>query len=97
MVILEFKIYVYNFQNLKMIEVMETASNLKGLCAICPSKDVCVMANPDKKIGAVKITNFDKNNKTVTINAHQSALSALALNNDGSVLATSSDKVFSFS
>jgi hypothetical protein len=67
---LEAKIYVYNFQNLKMIEVIETAPNAKGLCAISPSKDVCVMACPEKKVGSVRIVHFDKASKSVSVAAH---------------------------
>ena len=67
---MEAKIYVYNFQNLKMIEVIETAPNAKGLCAISPSKDVCVMACPEKKVGSVRIVHFDKASKIVNIVAH---------------------------
>ena len=67
---LEHKIYVYNFQNLKMIEVMETCPNIKGLCAISPSKDVCVLVCPEKKLGTVRVVHFDKGNKTLMINAH---------------------------
>jgi hypothetical protein len=67
---LEAKIYVYNFQNLKMIEVIETAPNVKGLCAISPSKDVCVMACPEKKVGSVRIVHFDKASKIVSVAAH---------------------------
>lgn len=93
MVVLEFKTYVYNFQNLKMIEVVETSSNQRGICAISPSKDICVMASPDKKLGSVRVIHFDKGSKTLLINAHQSALAAMALNNEGTILATASDKV----
>jgi hypothetical protein len=53
-----------------MIEVVETAQNLKGLCAVSPSKDVCVMASPDKKIGTIRLIHFDKASKTLMINAH---------------------------
>lgn len=67
---MEAKIYVYNFQNLKMIEVIETAPNAKGLCAISPSKDVCVMACPEKKVGSVRIVHFDKASKIVSVAAH---------------------------
>ena len=67
---MEAKIYVYNFQNLKMIEVIETAPNAKGLCAISPSKDVCVMACPEKKVGSVRIVHFDKASKVVNVVAH---------------------------
>lgn len=76
-----------------MIEVVETVNNTKGLCAVSPSKDVCVVAFPDKKVGTVRTINFDKANKTLMINAHQSSLAAMTLNNDGNLLATASDKV----
>ena len=91
--ILENKIYVYNFQNLKLIDTIESVSNTKGLCAMSPSKDVCVMACPEKKNGQVRIIHFDKGGKTVTVDAHQSSLAALSLNNEGTLLATASDKV----
>ncbi len=58
-----------------------------------PSKDVCVMACPDKKIGTIRVINFDKASKTVNVNAHQSSLAALALNTEGTLLASASDKV----
>lgn len=53
-----------------MLEVIETASNVKGICAMSPSRDVCVMASPDKKVGTVRVTHFDKGSKTLLINAH---------------------------
>lgn len=69
-VVLEAKIYVYNFQNLKLIEVIETCPNPKGICAVSPSKDVCVLAAPEKKAGTVRIVHFDKGSKTQLIDAH---------------------------
>lgn len=53
-----------------MIEVIETAANNKGICALSASKDICVFACPDKKIGTVRIIHFDKGSKTLMINAH---------------------------
>lgn len=90
---MENKIYVYNFQNLKLIDTIETVSNTKGLCAMSPSKDVCVMACPEKKVGHVRLIHFDKGSKTVNVEAHQSSLASLSLNNEGTLLATASDKV----
>lgn len=55
--------YVYNFQNLKLIEVIETCLNPKGICAVSPSKEVCVLAAPEKKVGQVRIVHFDKGSK----------------------------------
>lgn len=63
-VVLEHKIYVYNFSNLKMIEVIETCLNTKGLCAVSPSKEICVLASPEKNLGAVRVVHFDKGSKT---------------------------------
>ncbi len=51
------------------------------------------MACPDKKVGSVRIIHFDKGSKIINVNAHQSNLAALALNNEGTLLATASDKV----
>ena len=50
------------------------------------------MATPDKKEGVVRVTHFDRAGKQFLINAHISAISALALNSDGSLLATASQK-----
>ena len=52
-----------------------------------------MIAAPEKKLGTVRVMHFDKDMKTWMIDAHQSAIAAIALNNDGSILATSSDKV----
>jgi hypothetical protein len=54
---------VYNFQNLKLMEVIETCQNPKGICAVSPSKEVCVLAAPEKKLGQVRIVHFDKGSK----------------------------------
>ena len=89
---LEHKIYVYNFANLKMIEVIETSPNPRGLCAVSPSKEICVLACPDKQAGTVRVIHFDKGSKTTLINAHQSAIAAMTLNVEGSIIATASDK-----
>ena len=43
-----------------MIEVIETFPNPKGVVANNPSKDICVLACPEKKIGNVRVIHFDK-------------------------------------
>ena len=67
---MDHKIYVYNLQNLKMIEVIETYNNPKGNCVFSPSKEICVLACPEKKVGTVRVVHFDKNSKTTLIDAH---------------------------
>jgi len=91
-VVLESKIYIYNIQNLKMIDVFTTVTNLKGIISVCAQKESCVFAIPDKNEGDVRVVHVDKDNKTTQINAHQTAISALALNFEGTLLASSSDK-----
>lgn len=53
---------------------------------------ITVLAYPDKTKGYVKVKSYDKS-ITALINAHESPIAALALNSDGSLLATASDKV----
>ena len=55
-----------------MIEVIETCPNPKGLVAVSPSKEVCVLASPDKNLGTVRVLHFDKGSKVFMIHAHQS-------------------------
>ena len=53
-----------------MIEVIETYNNPKGICVFSPSKEICVLACPEKKAGTVRVVHFDKNSKTTLIDAH---------------------------
>ena len=53
-----------------MIEVIETYNNPKGNCVFSPSKEICVLACPEKKVGTVRVVHFDKNSKTTLIDAH---------------------------
>jgi hypothetical protein len=52
------------------MEAIETCSNTKGLCALSSSKDICVLASPDKQEGSVRLIHFDKGGKNVAIKAH---------------------------
>jgi hypothetical protein len=53
-----------------MIEVIDSCPNPKGLIAVSSSKEVCVLASPDKTVGTVRVLHFDKGLKTQVINAH---------------------------
>eukprot|EP01111_Echinosteliopsis_oligospora_P010261 TRINITY_DN3161_c0_g1_i2.p1 TRINITY_DN3161_c0_g1~~TRINITY_DN3161_c0_g1_i2.p1 ORF type:complete len:317 (+),score=52.18 TRINITY_DN3161_c0_g1_i2:90-1040(+) len=88
-VVLENKVYIYNFADLKLVGQIDTASNPRGLCSLCPSNNV--LAVPGIKAGSVHIENYDLHTTTI-INAHTSGLSQLALNRDGNQLATTSEK-----
>lgn len=90
-VVLEHKIYVYNFADLKLIDHIETISNPKGLCALCPNASNNVLVCPGMQRGHVRVELYDLK-KTTFIIAHEANLSCFALNSDGTLLATSSEK-----
>lgn len=90
-VVLQNKIYVYNFADLKLVDHIETIANPKGLCALCPSSSNTVLACPGVSRGTVRIELYDLR-KTTLITAHEAELAQIALNLDGTRLATSSDK-----
>eukprot|EP00164_Ancoracysta_twista_P000102 GFYU01000144.1.p1 GENE.GFYU01000144.1~~GFYU01000144.1.p1 ORF type:complete len:358 (-),score=87.71 GFYU01000144.1:505-1578(-) len=90
-VVLEYKIYVYNFADLKLVDHIETIENPKGLCAVCPSSTNNVLACPGLQKGHVRIELYDMK-KTTPIAAHEGPLSCMALNLDGTRLCTASEK-----
>ena len=50
-VVLEHKIYVYNFADLKLVDHIETISNPRGLCALCPYSSNTVLVCPGLQRG----------------------------------------------
>jgi len=89
-VVLDKKVFVYNFADLKLLDEIETYNNPQGLCAVCSAKDTAVMACLGKNVGEVIIENYSNSTQPVKIAAHNSAISQLALSLDGSKLATTS-------
>lgn len=90
-VVLEYKIYVYNFADLKLVDHIETTANSKGLCALCPYTQNSVLVCPGLQKGHVRVELYDLK-KTNIIAAHETALACFALNFDGTRLATASEK-----
>jgi len=90
-IICETKIYVFQFENFQNIDTIETFANKKGIIGISNNADKCVIAYPDVNLGNVTIKNYDTN-ETRTINAHKGVINALSMNNDGTLLATASEK-----
>ena len=59
---------------------------------ICYDPNVTIIAFPDKaKKGKVRIKNMDKNS-TNTVDAHENIISFISFNNNGSIMATASDR-----
>ena len=56
------------------------------------SKDMAVYAGLTKTVGEIEIIHFDKGESRIKILAHKSGITSIALNNDGSLVATASQK-----
>jgi len=90
-VVLEHKVFVYQFSNLELEQQIDTGSNVDGLCVISPTTETTVMACPGLNVGQVRVELFDLGT-TKFIAAHETALACLALSADGRLLATASEK-----
>jgi len=90
-VALEHKAYVYNFADLKLLHSVETISNPRGLLALSPGATSTVLACPGLHRGQVRVELYDLR-RTKFVPAHESHLACLAVSDDGSRLATASEK-----
>lgn len=90
-VVLQNKIYVYNFADLKLVDHIETIANPRGLCALCPNSSNTVLACPGVSRGTIRVELYDVR-KTTLIPAHEADLAQICLNLEGTKIATASDK-----
>jgi WD40 repeat protein len=89
-VILEYKVYIYNFSDLKLINSIETTSNPNGLVSISSIEKDYILATLGLEEGHMRIeTTF--NREVINIPAHKSAITYYTLNTDGMLLATASE------
>ncbi|XP_060207993.1 autophagy-related protein 18a-like isoform X1 [Lycium barbarum] len=90
-VVLEQKIFVYNFSNLKLLFQIETTTNPKGLCEVSQTAGPLVLVCPGLQKGQVRIEHY-ASKRTKYIVAHDSVLACFALTREGNLLATASTK-----
>ncbi|KDP28122.1 hypothetical protein JCGZ_13893 [Jatropha curcas] len=90
-VVLEQKIFVYNFADLKLLHQIETIANPKGLCAVSQGAGSLVMVCPGLQKGQVRVEHY-ASKRTKFIMAHDSRIACFALTQDGQLLATASTK-----
>ena len=90
-VVLESKVFVYRFKDLKLLDQITTVANPKGLVALCSDVKNNVLAVPGLNRGIIRIELYDIAKATL-IKAHDADLAQFALNADGSRIASASEK-----
>lgn len=90
-VVLETKVFVYRFRDLKLLDQITTVPNPKGLVSLCPEAKSNVLAIPGLQRGSIRIELYDVGKATL-IKAHDAELAQFALNADGSRIASASEK-----
>ena len=60
MVVLENRTYIYNFDDLRLIDAIETCANPKGLVALNPDPENAVLATPHSDKGHVLVNIYEK-------------------------------------
>ncbi|XP_072961135.1 autophagy-related protein 18a-like [Typha angustifolia] len=90
-VVLDHKIFVYNFADLKLVHQIETVPNPKGLCAVSQQQGSLVLVCPGGQKGQVRIEHYGAR-RTKFVMAHDSRIACFALSQDGRLIATASTK-----
>jgi len=90
-VVLEKRLYLYNFSDVKLVDQFETFQNPTGLVSMPSDTEQIIIASLGEKVGQVRVEHYDKRDP-IFIDAHNNAISQLVLSPDGTKLATSSTR-----
>ncbi|CAM8983985.1 unnamed protein product [Rhodiola kirilowii] len=92
-VVLQEKTFIYDLNNVAILDTIDTVPNLKGLCAFSYSLDGCFLALPASTTkGSVLVYNVMEFQSHCEIEAHRSPLTAITLSSNGMYLATASEQ-----
>ncbi|MCL7030923.1 hypothetical protein MKW94_030661 [Papaver nudicaule] len=90
-VVLEHKILMFNFADLKLLDQIETIPNPKGLCVVSQASGSLVLVCPGLQKGQVRVEHYGSK-RTEFIMAHDSRIVCFSLTRDGRTLATASSE-----
>lgn len=90
--ICEKKIYVFGINKLDTIDILDTCENSSGLACVSSNISKFILVFPSPLKGKVQTKNYTSPAESILISAHESNIAYLALNNEGNLLATASDK-----
>ncbi|VDO92666.1 unnamed protein product [Soboliphyme baturini] len=97
-IVLKKQIHVFSFPGKpEKIASFETVENPHGLCELSPDSQMEFLAFPGPKLGSVQLTNLKQLSRSSSaspfcINAHRSEIACMAINLQGTLLATASSK-----
>jgi WD40 repeat protein len=91
-VVLDTQVQIYKLKNLELLECVETYSNPTGIIAVCPSPSNHLVAMLGTKIGEVVLLDYNSSKRPIKIPAHTNSVRQIAVNLQGNLLATCSDK-----
>ncbi|XP_030852738.1 WD repeat domain phosphoinositide-interacting protein 4 [Strongylocentrotus purpuratus] len=97
-VALRTKVYVYSFpDNPQKLMAIDTRPNPNGILEACPTSDHPLIVFPGHKSGSIQLVDLSlaqpgKSSAPITINAHQGDIHCIAINQEGSLVATASTK-----
>ena len=88
----ERKIYIFNISTLALVDMFDTFENSNGIISLSSGDMISVLAFPYDEKGKVKLVNFNSLTQPPLIVAHESKIACLSVNQNGTLLATASDK-----
>lgn len=90
-IVCEQRIYIYDLEKYKQLEIIETFKNEIGTIGVNADPDFTVIGYPINPQGFIKVK-FDEKSQEVEINAHDSIIPIIAINYDGTLVVTASDR-----
>lgn len=88
----EKKIFIFNIHTLRILDMYNTFENSNGIVGFSTGDFASVLAFPFESKGKVKVVNSNSTSQLPVIQAHESKIACLSVSQNGSLIATASDK-----